>query len=158
MGCGSLPSEAITKCKNDISSYELGRSIGVTQKTAWHMLHRIRLAMQTGSFSKMTGEVEADETFIGGLAKNMHKHKREKAITGTGGAGKTVVIGILQRSRGENPSRIRAGVIANPAVLFCTAPSAIQSPQDQPSIPMPTMPIGASPATLTKWSITRLNT
>lgn len=104
---------SIANCKNGISSYELGRSIGVTQKSAWHMLHRIRLAMQTGSFTKMDGDCEADETFIGGLAKNMHPHKREKAITGTGGAGKTAVFGILQRSRGENPSRVRAAVIRN---------------------------------------------
>lgn len=103
----------IANCKNGISSYELGRSIGVTQKTAWHMNHRIRLAMQLGTFNKMDGEVEADETFVGGLAKNMHPHRREKAITGTGGAGKTVVFGILQRSRATKASRVRAGVIAN---------------------------------------------
>jgi len=103
----------VANCKNGISSYELGRSIGVTQKSAWHMLHRIRLAMKMGSFEKMTGEVEADETFIGGLAGNMHPHKRKKAITARGGIGKTVVLGILQRSRPESPSRVRAGVIPN---------------------------------------------
>ncbi|HEX8194184.1 MAG TPA: IS1595 family transposase [Allosphingosinicella sp.] len=104
---------SIANCKNGISSYELGRAIGVTQKTAWHMLHRIRLAMKAGSFIKMDGEVEADETFIGGLAKNMHAHKREKAITARGPSDKVAVLGILQRSRGENPSRVRAGVIPN---------------------------------------------
>lgn len=104
---------AISNCKNGISSYELARSIGVTQKSAWHMLHRIRLAMKTGSFQKMSGECEADETFIGGLAKNMHAHKREKVITTRGPHAKTAVVGILQRSRGENPSRIRAAVIRN---------------------------------------------
>jgi transposase-like protein len=70
----------ITNAKNGISSYEIHRSIGVTQKTAWFMLHRIRLAMQTGSFEKLSGNVEVDETFIGGKAKNMHKHKREAII------------------------------------------------------------------------------
>src|ERR1700732_598680 len=60
-------------CKNGISSYELHRALGVTQKTAWFMLQRIRLAMQNGSIEKMKGRVEADETFIGGLARNMHK-------------------------------------------------------------------------------------
>ena len=59
--------------KNGISSYELHRAIGVTQKTAWFMLHRIRLAMQTGTFGKMSGEVEVDVTLIGGKARNMHK-------------------------------------------------------------------------------------
>jgi transposase-like protein len=104
---------ALANCKNGISSYELGRSIGVTQKSAWHMLHRIRLAMKAGSFTKMTGECEADESFIGGLSKNMHPHKRAKAITRPGGNDKTAVFGILQRSRGENPSRVRAAVIQN---------------------------------------------
>ena len=59
--------------KNGISSHELGRSLGVTQKSAWFMLHRIRLAMQRGSLEKMSGEVEVDETYIGGKARNMHK-------------------------------------------------------------------------------------
>ena len=60
--------------------------------------------MKLGSFEKMDGEVEADETFVGGIAKNMHPHCREEAITGTGGAGKTAVMGIPQRSRGKNQS------------------------------------------------------
>lgn len=72
----------IVNAKNGISSYELYRAIGVTQKTAWFMLYRIRLAMETGSFDKLSGDVECDETFIGGLAKNMHKHKREAKIKG----------------------------------------------------------------------------
>src|SRR5712692_6167417 len=63
----------IVNCKNGISSYELHRALGVTQKTAWFMLHRIRLAMRNGTFEKMSGQVEADETYIGGLARNMHK-------------------------------------------------------------------------------------
>lgn len=69
--------------KNGISSYELHRVIGVTQKTAWFMLHRIRLAMQTRSFGKkFEGEVEVDETFIGGKARNMHAEKPRRAING----------------------------------------------------------------------------
>jgi transposase-like protein len=88
-------------CKNGISSYELARDIQVTQKTGWFMLQRIRLAMQQGTFDTPLGdgggEVEADETFIGGLARNMHKHRRAKAITGTGGAGKAVVMGLIDR-------------------------------------------------------------
>jgi transposase-like protein len=89
----------IGNCKNGISSHEIARDIGVTQKTAWFMLHRIRLAMQTGTFEKVAGTFEADESFIGGLARNMHKDKKAK-ITGTGGAGKAAVMGILDRERG----------------------------------------------------------
>ncbi|HUE79449.1 MAG TPA: IS1595 family transposase [Sphingomicrobium sp.] len=101
----------VANCKNGISSYELGRSIGVTQKTAWHMNHRIRLAMKLGTIEKMSGEVESDETFVGGLTKNMHPRRRVKVQATVGGSGKSVVLGILQRSRGENPSRILAGVV-----------------------------------------------
>jgi transposase-like protein len=87
----------ITSAKNGISSYEIHRAIGVTQKTAWFMMHRIRLAMQNDSFEKLSGNVEVDETFIGGLAKNMHKHKREEKIQGRGSVGKTAVFGALER-------------------------------------------------------------
>ena len=87
----------VTNCKNGVSSYEIHRGLGVTQKTAWFMLHRIRLAMQTGTFEKMSGDIEADESFIGGLARNMHEHKRFEKMTGTGGAGKAVVMGLLDR-------------------------------------------------------------
>jgi transposase-like protein len=98
---------AIANCKNGISSYELARSIGVTQKTAWHMLHRIRLAMTTGSFDKFTGIVEADETYIGGLAKNMHEKVRKTRVTSRGGnVDKAAVMGILQRTNGDVPSRV----------------------------------------------------
>jgi transposase-like protein len=87
----------IANCKNGVSSYEIARGIGVTQKTAWFMDHRIRLAMQNRSLDKFHGnEIEADETFIGGLARNMHKDKKAK-ITGTGGAGKAIVMGLLDR-------------------------------------------------------------
>jgi len=101
----------VANCKNGISSYEMARALGITQKSAWHMNHRIRLAMKLGTIEKMDGECEADETFVGGLAKNMHRSRRKLAITGTGGANKTAVLGILQRSRGESASRLRAGVI-----------------------------------------------
>jgi transposase-like protein len=100
----------VANCKNGISSYEMARALGITQKSAWHMNHRIRLAMKLGTIEKMTSEVEADETFIGGLAKNMHKAKRAK-LTGTGGSDKTAVLGILERSRGRHLSRVRARVI-----------------------------------------------
>lgn len=96
----------IANCKNGVSSYEIHRGIGVTQKTAWFMLHRIRLAMETGSFIKAGGTSEADETFVGGLAKNMHKSRRDKAITGTGGKDKAVVMGVLRRGDYVEPSKI----------------------------------------------------
>jgi transposase-like protein len=87
----------ITNTKNGTSSYELARDLGVTQKSAWHMLHRIRLAMQEGTFTKIDGTIEADETFVGGKAKNMHKAKRKEKIKGRGAVGKTIVQGVLQR-------------------------------------------------------------
>src|SRR5437667_7831376 len=74
----------IANCKNGISSWELHRALGITQKSAWFVLHRVRLAMQTGTFEKLKGEVEADETFIGGRARFMHQSKRDKRIRGTG--------------------------------------------------------------------------
>jgi transposase-like protein len=85
----------IVNAKNGVSSCELARALGVTQKSAWFMLHRIRHALQCGTVEKLSGEVEADETFIGGLSKNMHKRKRKKL--GTGGVGKTAVMGLIQR-------------------------------------------------------------
>jgi len=99
----------IANCNNGISSYEIARGLGVTQKTAWFMDHRIRLAMQNTSVDMFPGsEVEADETFIGGLARNMHKDKKAK-ITGTGGAGKAIVMGLLDR----HTSKVRLAHIPN---------------------------------------------
>ncbi len=83
--------------KNGISSCEVARALGVTQKTAWFLLHRIRLAQQGKRGGKLGGEVEIDETFIGGKSRNMHKAKRERVITGTGGKDKTIVMGMLER-------------------------------------------------------------
>jgi transposase-like protein len=98
-------------CKNGISSYELHRALGVTQKTAWFMLQRIRLAMQSGSISKMSGTCEADETYIGAKARYMHKNKR----TGVGHAGlrKTAVQGILERTTPEKHSHVILKVVPN---------------------------------------------
>jgi transposase-like protein len=93
----------IGSCKNGISSYEIHRGLDVTQKTAWFMLHRIRAAMKAGSFDKkLCGIVEADETFIGGKAINMHakklaKLKAEGRTLKAGGTGKAIVMGLLER-------------------------------------------------------------
>jgi len=87
----------IANCKNGVSSCEVARDLGITQKSAWHMLQRIRLAMRVGSFEKLAGHVEIDETFIGGKARNMHRGDRARKIHGTGGAGKVAVMGLLER-------------------------------------------------------------
>lgn len=102
----------ICNCKNGVSSYEIARTIGVTQKSAWFMLHRIRLAMKNKSLFKLGGEgseVECDETFVGGLAANMHKERRLRYEKSGGWHGKTVVMGMLDRNERE----IRAKVIPN---------------------------------------------
>ncbi len=98
----------VANAKNGISSCELGRALGVQQKTAWFMLHRIRLAMRTGTFRKLAGTVESDETFIGGKSANMHKGKRAEKIKGRGAVGKAIVQGLLERG-GE----VRAKCIVN---------------------------------------------
>jgi hypothetical protein len=97
----------ITNCKNGVSSYEVHRAIGVTQKTAWFMIHRIRTAMQIDETDQLTGTVEADETFVGGSAQNMHRKARERR--GLGRQAKkhhTGVIGMMSRK-----GRVRARVI-----------------------------------------------
>lgn len=101
----------IVSCKNGISSYEVAAALGITQKSAWFMMHRIRLAMQSGSFVKLGGdggEVEVDETFIGGKARNMHVSERKRRITGTGTKDKTAVMGILERG-----GHVRTMVVPN---------------------------------------------
>lgn len=101
----------VANCKNGVSSYEVGRALGITQKSAWFVLHRIRLAMQTKSTVKLGGrgsEVEVDETFIGGKARNMHPAVHHRRIVQGGPHDKAVVMGILERG-GE----VRAKVISN---------------------------------------------
>lgn len=102
----------VVKCKNGVSSYEVHRAIGVTQKTAWFMDHRIRLSLGIESANKLSGEVEADESFIGGKARNMHTAKRERRITGTGGKDKTAVMGILERGK-DGTSKVRTSVVSS---------------------------------------------
>jgi transposase-like protein len=102
----------LTSAKNGISSCELARALGITQKSAWFVLHRIRLVLSQGSFEKMSGMVEADETFIGGLEKN--KHEDKKLHAGRGPVGKTIVMGVLERAEDEEAkSKVRAKVIQN---------------------------------------------
>jgi transposase-like protein len=107
----------IANAKNGISSCELARAIEITQKSAWHVLHRVRLAMQNGSLMKMSGSVEVDETFIGGKARNMHKSILAKRVaqfatphTGRNqNIGKVAVMGLLDRQTGE----VRTTVLTN---------------------------------------------
>jgi len=98
----------VVNCKNGISSCESARDLGVTQKTAWFMNHRLRFALTDGGSGLLSGEVEADETFIGGKARNMHIEKRKRRITGTGGADKTAVLGIVERG-----GKIRTKVVSD---------------------------------------------
>jgi transposase-like protein len=97
----------LTNCKNGISSYEIARALGITQKSAWHVLHRIREAMtETGLKLGITAPVEADETFVGGKVKNMHRNKRKQTGSYQGGGNKSIVMGMLERG-----GKVRAGVI-----------------------------------------------
>ena len=106
----------IANDKNGVSSYEVSRALGVTQKTAWFMLHRIRLAMQDDySGGRLNGEVEVDETYIGGKARNMHPAKRRAKIAGArgGSAGKVAVQGLLERHGPDGHSRVRTSIVPN---------------------------------------------
>jgi len=98
----------IANAKNGISSYEIGRSLGVTQRTGWFMLQRIRLAMQNGSIEKMSGQVESDETFLGGRDRFRHKGKKQVV---SGWKGKTPVQGLLERTAGGKASRVKLKVL-----------------------------------------------
>ena len=95
----------IANCKNGVSSYEVARAIGVTQKSAWFMLHRIRLAMQNDSAVQLGGkgkEVEVDEAFIGGKARNMHRDVHARRQVTKGDKAKTPVLGILGARRTDS--------------------------------------------------------
>jgi transposase-like protein len=98
----------VVNCKNGISSCEMARDLGITQKSAWFLNHRIRMMLHDGSIEKASGHVEADETLIGGKARNMHVAQRRRRITGTGGKDKTPVMGILERG-----GKIRTSVVEN---------------------------------------------
>ena len=105
----------IANNRNGISSWELARALGVTQKTAWFMLHRVRLAMQDDlSGGMLGGEVEVDETFIGGKARNMHKARKvEVQKKGRNDGGKTIVLGLLERASANKPKRVRTSIISD---------------------------------------------
>jgi transposase-like protein len=95
---------ALVNAKNGISSYELARATGITQKSAWFVLHRLRLALKAKHVGKLSGTVESDETFIGGKEKNKHASKRQHRGRGT--VGKLIVQGLLERG-GELRTQVR---------------------------------------------------
>jgi transposase-like protein len=102
----------LVNCKNGISSYELARALGVTQKSAWFMLSRLRLALQDGTGGKLDGHVEVDETYIGGKARNMNRSKRADRLARNEGRknswfGKVAVMGLLERHGDKGKSRVR---------------------------------------------------
>jgi transposase-like protein len=101
----------VVNCKNGVSSYEIAKAIGVTQKSAWFMDHRIRVALGMATPDMMSGQCEADETYIGAKARNMHKSVRARRITGRGSNDKTGVMGILERGKDGKHSTVRTSVI-----------------------------------------------
>lgn len=111
-----------------ISSHQLAKDLGITQKTAWFMLHRIRLAMKHKSFLKMSGQVEADETFVGGKNKNRHKDKKVPQSQGRAYKDKTPVFGLIERAKSEvierphknNPDKtVKEKIVTKNSVVFC---------------------------------------
>src|SRR5687768_10123722 len=105
----------IANAKNGVSSHEIARSLGVTQKTAWFMLQRIRLALQSDGGGKFDGTIEADETYIGGKARNMHaaKRKRLNVRRGRSLTGKVAVMALLDRHGKDGVSQVRTEVLSN---------------------------------------------
>jgi hypothetical protein len=143
----------VMNCKNGVSSCEIARALNITQKSAWFMDHRIRCAVGMDSDNKLSGHVEADETFIGGKARNMHVGKRQRRITGTGTKDKTAVMGILERG-----GNVRASVIPNRKSTHCRPKRRNTSKQ----VPRSTLmrysaTKGWHPTTRTKSSITQCN-
>jgi transposase-like protein len=107
--------------KNAISSYELARALGITQKSAWFMLHRVRHALHVGSFEKFSGDVESDESFIGGRAINMHKNRRKRVLALGWQGGKAIVHGLLERHSekqkgGKKISQVKTTVVKDNSI------------------------------------------
>lgn len=115
----------IANAKNGISSYELARSIGVTQKSAWFMLHRIRLAMQAKDGGKLDGYVEVDETYIGGKARFMSGERKRRLAAQRPFGGKVPVFGALQRAPEGGTSKVVTVVMGSPKRLKKAAMQAL---------------------------------
>jgi transposase-like protein len=119
----------LANAKNGISSYELARALGVTQKTAWFMLHRVRLAMQTETFARIDGEAEVDETYIGGRGRFMSPSKKARVLKGRKGGifGKTAIVGVLSRDARKGHSQVRAQVNETSRVKRAQARAFVQA-------------------------------
>jgi transposase-like protein len=102
----------LTNHPKGVASTQLAKDLGITQKSAWFVLHRLRYAARTKSFNRpLSGRIEADETYLGGRAKNMSKARRERSGVGVGGVGKTIVMGVLERANDGKPKEVRAAMI-----------------------------------------------
>lgn len=133
----------IINAKNGISSYEIHRALGVTQKTAWFMLHRLRAALKSKT-QKLCGVTEADEAFIGGASKNMRKRKREERGIKRGGAGKSIVMGLLERTTRKAASKVRAMTIRTTDKANIHRETTGTSARARRSIPINSSPIRVS--------------
>lgn len=123
----------VTNAKNGISSCEMARALKVTQKTAWFMGHRIRTAIQRGGgIVNCEGVFECDESFIGGVARNMHADKRAEKIKGTGPMGKSAVMGLLARHGGGGSAKPVSKVVA---VVVSSTKRTVLLPHIQTNIP-----------------------
>lgn len=104
--------------KNGISSYELAATLGIAQRSAWHLLHRVRLAMRIAGVEKLDGTCEIDETLIGGKVRNMHKSKRERndKLHGSHYRAKVMVMGVLKRTSEKALSHVRLRIVPSTSV------------------------------------------
>jgi transposase-like protein len=132
----------LTNCKNGISSYELARALEVTQKTAWFMLSRLRLALQdTHSGGKLSGNVEVDESYIGGKGRHLHASKRRRLgmVRGRSMAGKVAVMGLLDRHGKDGISQVRTEILRNVRTFMATSVSMSHpTPTSTPTRSRPT--------------------
>lgn len=108
----------IANCKNGVSSYELAASLGIAQRSAWHLLHRVRLAMRVTGADMMFGDIEIDETRVGGRVANMHESKKKRNLerSGTHAGEKTLVMGLLQRTSEQALSHVRVRIVSTTSV------------------------------------------
>jgi transposase-like protein len=103
----------LTNAKNGVSSYEIHRALHITQKSAWFVGHRLRLALKEGTFEMMKGIVEGDEAWLGGASKNMHGERRKRLMRGHNNLSQSIVQGLLERSQRKACSRVKLNIVPN---------------------------------------------